>query len=78
MMEKIINNILDYRWLHLVCLLLVTSFFIVCLTGITFKGKKIFPGLKVDNSMEVWISSDDPYYVNYKKLSVINIFPLLI
>ncbi len=65
MLGKIIDHLLEHKWIHFIWLTLITIFFLVSITGITIGDKKILSGLRVDNSMEVWLSADDPDWLNY-------------
>lgn len=65
MINFIIDHLLKHKLFHLFWLLAVTIFFTASITGIKINDKHILKGLKVDNSMEVWYSSNDPNLQNY-------------
>lgn len=66
MINTLIDHLLTHKRLHFTWLALVTVFFLVSITGIRIRDKQILPGLRVDNSMEVWLNSDDPDWINYQ------------
>ncbi|MBU0992033.1 MAG: MMPL family transporter [Proteobacteria bacterium] len=67
--ERVIDSILKNRIFYLVILFLITTGFFLCLTGISINGKRILPGLRIDNSMEVWVNETDPAYQSYLKFN---------
>ncbi len=67
MLEKLIDHILSRKGMHILWMIVVTTFFAVVTVGLTLDGKVIFQGLKVDNSMEVWFADKSAQWKKYKK-----------
>ncbi len=60
MLPRLVDQLIRFRVSHLCIALLLSLASVLLLTGLTFKGKVILPGLVIDNSPEAWLSEDDP------------------
>lgn len=66
MLDRISTHLLGHRRLHLALLALLTILFAVAIEGVRVGDRVLLPGLRVDNSLEVWFRSDDPNWVTYE------------
>ena len=67
MLDRIIVHIQAHQRSYLITLLAITIFLGLCASGISVGGRQIMPGLRVDNSMEVWFRQDDPDWLKYRR-----------
>ena len=65
---KIADNIQRHPVLYSIGVFLLTAIGVFLLFGLTIGDRQYLPGLKIDNSFEVWFRTDDPGKVTYDQL----------
>ncbi len=65
---KIADNIQRHPLLYALVITLLTLLGLFLLLGLSIDGRQYLPGLKIDNSFEVWFRKDDPGKITYDQL----------
>jgi len=66
-LSRIIEHLLEHRITHLLWLIAVSVFFFLSIIGVRIGDRQILPGLKVDNSLDVWFQLGDENWQTYKR-----------